>query len=102
MTDKENITYLIENYNQGHYDTFIFCDLFYQYYKNMDIEELSTFSQKWLEELSEICGRYSDSPEDFAIFSNVYYDQKAVKKHTIQFQKSFLYNCYTEKDRCHQ
>lgn len=89
MTHKEKITYLIENYNAGNYDTFIFCDLFIQYHRNMDTENLSFFAKNWLEELSEICYRYSDSPEDLAI-PNVYYDKEAVKKHTSTFSAQLL------------
>lgn len=90
MTSKEKLIFLIINYNKGNYTTSDFCELFIEYHRDMAEEELSDFSEKWLGDLSEMCYRFSDSPEDLAI-PNVYFDEEKIKKYTAKFCTQLMY-----------
>lgn len=90
MTLKEKLMYLILNYNMGNYTTSDFCDLFIEYHRDMAEEELSNFSEKWLNDLSEMCYRFSDSSEDLSI-PNVYFDEKKIKEYTTNFSTQLIY-----------
>lgn len=91
MTSKEKLIYLIINYNKGNYTTSDFCDLFIEYHRDMaEEEELSNFSEKWLGNLSEMCYRFSDSPEDLSM-PNVYFDEKRMKEYTKNFSTQLIY-----------
>ncbi|KSV58068.1 hypothetical protein [Acetivibrio ethanolgignens] len=91
MNSKEKLIYLIINYNKGNYTTSDFCDLFIEYHRDMaEEEELSSFSEKWLDNLSEMCYRFSDSPEDLSI-PNVYFDENKIKEYTTNFSTKLIY-----------
>ncbi|KAF5063588.1 hypothetical protein DSECCO2_293080 [anaerobic digester metagenome] len=91
MTSKEKLIYLIKKYLEGNYSTLDFCNLFVVYHRDMaDEETLSEFSEKWLGDLSEICARFSDSPEDLSI-PNVYFSEKEIKRYVETFSKQLIY-----------
>ena len=90
MTPKEKLIYLITKYLEGAYTTPDFCDLFVVYHRDMADEEISSeFAQKWLSDLSGICARFSDFPEDLAI-PNVYYSEKEIKQYVDTFSKQLI------------
>lgn len=91
MTSKEKLIYLITKYKEGKYSTSDFCDLFVKYHRDMSDEEtLSEFSEKWLNDLSEICARFSESPEDLSI-PNVYFSENDIKEYLISFSLHLIY-----------
>lgn len=91
MTSKEKLIYLIINYNKGNYTTNVFCNLFIQYHRDMaEEEELSDFSEKWLSNLSDMCYRFSDLPDELSI-PNVYFDEEKIKAYTKNFSPKLLY-----------
>lgn len=90
MTYKEKLIYLIINFNNGKYTANDFCDLFAVYHRDMEDEKLSNFSEKWLWDLSDMCYRFSDSPEDLSI-PNVYYSEKEIKEYTKDFSAKLIY-----------
>lgn len=89
MTSKEKLIYLIENYNEDNYTTRVFCDLFIEYHRDLAKEELPDSSEKWFDDLSEMCYRFSDFPEDLSI-PNVYFDEKQIKEYTSNFSSEFI------------
>lgn len=89
LTLKEKLIYIILNYNMGNYTTRDFCELFIEYHRDMAEEELSNFSEKWLGDLSEMCYRFADSPEDLSI-PNLYCDEEKIKEYTTNFSAKLL------------
>lgn len=89
MTPREKLIYLITNYNKGNYTTSDFCDLFIEYHRDLEKEELSDSLEKWFDDLSEMCHRFSDFSEDLSI-PNVYFDEKQMKEYTSNFPSKFI------------
>ncbi len=89
MNTIEKFTYLILEYNKNNYTTRDFCELFEWYYRDLDIPNLSAFSENWLKDLDELCGRFSEYPEDLEI-PNVFVDEKTIKAYTKNFSPKLL------------
>ncbi len=91
MKSKEKLIYLITKYKEGKYATSDFCDLFVKYHREMaDEETLSEFSEKWIKDLAEICCRFSEAPEDFAI-PNVYFSEKDITEYLKSYSIQLIY-----------
>lgn len=91
MDTIEKLIYLISEYNKSNYTTSDFCDLFECYYRDSDLPELSDFAEKWLQRLDELCGRFSEFPEDLAI-PNAFIDAQTIKAYTKSFTPKMFEN----------
>lgn len=84
MTMIEKFLYLISEYNRGNYSTSDFCELITLYYRDWEDGSLSPSAEKWLHALDELCGRFSEYPEDLAI-PNAFVEEKVIKVYTQSF-----------------
>lgn len=90
MTAYETFKYLLYEYNKGSYSTGDFCELFTLYYRDLDLDLPSEYAEKWMDGLDELCGRFSDIPEDFVRYPGVYCDEKVIKAYTKEFSPELL------------
>lgn len=92
MTTIEKLIYLLIEYNKGNYSTRDFSDLFVLYYRDYEEALLFSSAEKWLYDLDELCGRFSEYPEDLAI-PNAFVDEKTIKAYVKDVpEEIFLYN----------
>ena len=91
MNTIEKFTYLISEYNKNNYTTRDLGELFELYYRDLELPNLSDFAEKWLQDLDELCGRFSEYPQDLEI-PNVFVDEKTIKTYTENFSPKLLYN----------
>lgn len=90
MECKDKIAYIILGCLNGEYDINDFCDLYIKYYEELDEEYLSGYSQEWLRNLWEMCGRFSEFEEDFRLYPNVYFSENDIKEYLKKFSVSIF------------
>ena len=64
MECKDKISYIIFGYLNDEYEINDFCNLYLEYYEELDTENLYLPVIWRLRTLCEMCGRFSDFPED--------------------------------------
>lgn len=90
MNPMETMIYLLTEYNKGNYTTSDFCDLFEEHYRDVELLPLSKKAEDWLEGLDELCGRFSEYPEDHRIYPGIYYTDEDIRTHMKDFSPDML------------
>lgn len=79
MTTVETMIYMLTEYNKGSYTTADFCDIFEIYYRNLELPPLPSKTEEWLDKLDELCGRFSEFPEDHALCSDAFVNENVIR-----------------------
>lgn len=81
MTKKEEFYLLLKMYNNGEYETNVFCNevLRILFYESNGISEFTGKERESVEELANVVERYSPYKSDHEKFPNIYYTEKNVK-----------------------
>ena len=85
MECKDKISYIIFGYLNEEYEINDFCNLYLEYYEELDTENLYLPVIWRLRTLCEMCGRFSDFPEDLEMYPGVYYTEKEIKEYMETF-----------------
>ena len=85
MDCKDKITYIISGYLNGEYNIKDFCDLYEEYYEELDTDKLSVSSRIWFQNLWEMCSRFSDFKEDAALYPGVYFTEGEIRRYMQKF-----------------
>ena len=85
MDCKDKITYIILGYLNGEYNIKDFCNLYEEYYEELDTDKLSVSSRIWFQNLWEMCSRFSDFKEDVALYPGVYFTEDEIRRYMQKF-----------------
>lgn len=85
MTEREQLWYLINEYQKGNYDSELFAREFSRIYDlEVDYDSLSKTEEEYFGKLSEITGRFTNDSEDLRIYPGVYFTEDDMKQFISQ------------------
>lgn len=85
MDCKDKITYIISGYLNDEYNIKNFCDLYEEYYEELDADKLPVSSRTWFKNLWEMCSRFSDIEEDLRLYPSVYFTEDEIRRYMQKF-----------------
>lgn len=85
MDCKDKITYIILGYLNDEYNIKNFCDLYEEYYEELDTDKLPVSSRIWFKNLWEMCSRFSDIEEDLTLYPGVYFTEDEIRRYMQKF-----------------
>lgn len=86
----EKIIYILTEYKKDNYTTADFCDLFEEYYGELELVSISEKAEDWFKGLDELCGRFSEFPEDHRNYPGVYCTEEDIRTYTRSFSLAML------------
>lgn len=90
MTIIEKIIYILTEYKKGNYTTADFCDLFEEYYREVELLSIPKTTENWLTGLDELCGRFSQFQDDHRNYPGVFYTDEDIRTYTENFSIDML------------
>ena len=91
MTPKEEVYFLLEEFNSGNYTVKDFSELFsFTYFRKINTDELNKKEKRLYRELADMTDRFSPFEEDLKI-PNMYFSESDVKqKAQVVFEELFV------------
>ena len=79
MTATEKFSYLLKEYLKGNYTTRNCCELFCFYHRDLALPPISPETKAWVDNLDELCGRFSEFPEDHALCADTFVNENEIR-----------------------